>query len=136
MMSRIPYTLACALLFWAALPGAAFAAQAQPPAVPVFAPGTVQGAAPLIEKTYGPPCPLKPTILHAVASVPLGRWWVKQQDPQCIHIRLGQRVTVELDSGRTVILDQLGSQTLHPGDRVWLNESLRQASPVHSATSP
>jgi hypothetical protein len=130
MTSRVLRALAYAVLSAAIIPAAAFAAASKPPAAPVFAPGTVQSVAPVIQKTYGPPCPLKPTILHAVASVSLGRWWIHKQDPQCIHIQRGQRVTVELDSGRTVILDQLALQKLHPGDRIWLDESLWQATPA------
>ncbi len=132
MTSRVLRALAYALVSAIFIPAAAFAAASKPAVspTPVFAPGTVQSVTPVIQKTYGPPCPLKPTILHAVASVSLGRWWIHKQDPQCIHIQRGQRVTVELDSGRTVILDQLALQNLHPGDRIWLDESLWQATPV------
>jgi hypothetical protein len=120
-----------------ALAGLALALVAVPAALAApanFAPGQVTRVEKIERRVYVGPCSVRPNALHFVAEFSLGRWLLRDAHKDCVHATQGQRLTVQLDSGEVVSLDQVGLARVRVGDRVWFDDSAATAQQIQPLT--
>ena len=97
--------------------------------------GTVAQVEPAVryifEKTPG--CRLEPKSLNAFAHLRVGQW-ILRKTSKCYQTHPGQTLTVDLDSGQVVRIEQFDRSPLYVGDRVWVDA--RGVGPIHPGSTP
>jgi hypothetical protein len=84
-------------------------------------PGTVADVRPAVRYVFQktPQCRLEPKALNALAHLDFGQWILRKTSP-CYVTHTGQVLTVDLDSGKVVRIEQFDQPRVLTGERVWV----------------
>lgn len=84
-------------------------------------PGTVADIRPAVRYVFQktPQCRLEPKALNALAHLDVGQWILRKTSP-CYVTHTGQVLTIDLDSGKVVRIEQFDQPEIVTGDRVWV----------------